>query len=62
MKLGGNFANKVVIDQNKVVIPQNKVEIFQLGGSSQKEGGNSDRTKLGGNLRMPPNWYSRLAN
>ena len=52
----------MVIRQTKVVIPENKVVIFQLGGSSRKEGGNSDLTKLGGNLRMPPNWYSRFAN
>ena len=52
----------VVFHKNKLVILQNKVVISQLGGSSQKETGNSDRTKLGGNLRMQPNWYSRFAN
>ena len=52
----------MVIHQNKEVIAENKVVVFQIGGSSQKECGNSDRTKLGGNLKMPPNWYSRFAN
>ena len=45
-----------------MVILQNKVVIFQLGGSLQKEGGNSERTKLGGNLMMPQDGYSQNAN